>query len=293
MAKQNLKVVPGTEPVPVENDGKLIISIGKSRFETKWKNTTMLWSKLLERLKHSIETPETHAEYMRMGKEKQDSIKDIGGFVGGHLKEGRRRNGYVEARQILTLDLDYPPEGFWNKLMGLVDSFDLDSGFAVYSTHKHTDKNPRYRLIIPLDRPADPDEYEAVGRKTAEKIGIDYFDDTTFQPTRLMYWPSHSTDIEPFFEYYDGAFMSVDSVLAEYPDWTDTSYWPMSSRVDEIRRRETKKAGDPLEKPGVIGAFNQTYTISAVIDAFLSDIYTPTAKEDRYTYAAGSTAAGL
>ena len=293
MAKTNLKVVSGAKPVPVENDGKLIISIGKSRYETKWKNTTMLWSKLLERIGHSLETGETHAEYMRMSKDRQDRIKDIGGFVGGHLKEGHRRNGYVEARQILTLDLDFPPEGFWGKLVEMADNFDLDCAFAVYSTHKHTDKNPRYRLIIPLDRTVSPDEYEAIARKVAEKVGIDYFDDTTFQPTRLMYWPSHSSDVDPFFDYHDEVFLSADGILGEYPDWTDTSYWPMSSRVDEIRQREAKRAGNPLEKPGIIGAFNQTYTISAAIGAFLSDVYTPTAQEDRYTYAAGSTAAGL
>lgn len=289
----NLKVMPGTDPVPVENDGKLIISTGKSRFETKWRNTSVLWSKLLKKLGHSIETPETSAEYSRMGKEKQDRIKDIGGFVGGHLKGGRRRNGYVEARQILTLDVDFPPKDLWGELTKLIDSFDLNCAFAVYSTHKHTENKPRLRIIIPLDRTVTPDEYEAIARKIAEKIGIDYFDDSTFQPTRLMYWPSHSIDVKPFFNYYDAPFLEADSVLNEYPDWTDTSYWPMSSRVADIRRKAAEKAGDPLSKPGLIGAFNQAYDIHEAIAEFLPDVYTQTAKEDRYTYSAGSTAAGL
>ena len=41
---------------------------------------------------------------MKLSKDQQDRIKDIGGFVGGRLREGKRRNGYVDARQILTLD---------------------------------------------------------------------------------------------------------------------------------------------------------------------------------------------
>lgn len=274
----------------VRHSGDLLISTGRSRFEKEWKNKKMSWAALLNRLARSLETPETHAEYMKMGKEQQDKIKDIGGFVGGHLKDGRRKTGYVTARQLLTLDLDFPPAEFWDSLM---NNLELDSALAVYSTHKHTPAKPRYRLIMPLDREVTPDEYEAIARKIAEKIGIDYFDDSTFQPTRLMYWPSHSVDVEPFFRYYDAPFLVANTVLDEYPDWTDTSYWPESSRMAGIRKKQADKQGDPTAKKGIVGAFCRTYTVTAAIAKFLPDIYTETAKPDRYTYAAGSTAAGL
>lgn len=287
--KTRLKLVE-PEALPLEYDGSLLIATGKSRFETAWKNKKMNWSALLAKLSNSLQTQESHAEYMKMSKEDQDRIKDIGGFVGGHLKEGRRKTGYVAARQILTLDLDFPPENFWE---GLMDNFALTSAMAVYSTHKHTEAKPRYRLIIPLDRDVTPDEYEAIARKVADKIGIDYFDDTTFQPNRLMYWPSHSADVAPFFEYYDAPFLSANSILAEYPDWTDTSYWPESSRMVGIRKKQADKQGDPTQKRGTVGAFCRTYTITQAIAKFLPDVYTPTSKDDRYTYAAGSTAAGL
>lgn len=274
----------------VKHNGDLLISTGRSRYETAWKNKTMSWAALLNRLSRSTETPETHAEYMKMGKEQQDKIKDIGGFVGGHLKDGRRKTGYVVARQLLTLDLDFPPAEFWDDI---VNNLEIDSALAVYSTHKHTKAKPRYRLIMPLDREVTPDEYEAIARKIAEKIGIDYFDDSTFQPTRLMYWPSHSVDVEPFFQFYDAPFLAADAVLGEYPDWTDTSYWPESSRMAGIRKKQADKQGDPLAKKGIVGAFCRTYSITEAIAKFLPDVYTQTAKEDRYTYAAGSTAAGL
>lgn len=274
----------------VKHNGDLLISTGRSRFETSWKNKTMSWAALLNKLSRSMETTETHAEYMKMSKEQQDKIKDIGGFVGGHLRDGRRKTGYVTARQLLTLDLDFPPAEFWDNI---IDNLEIDNALAVYSTHKHTKAKPRYRLIMPLDREVTPDEYEAIARKIAEKIGIDYFDDSTFQPTRLMYWPSHSVDVEPFFQYYDAPFLAADSILAEYPDWTDTSYWPESSRMAGIRKKQADKQGDPLAKKGVVGIFCRTYSITEAIAKFLPDVYTQTAKEDRYTYAAGSTAAGL
>nr|DAE46713.1 MAG TPA: virulence associated protein E [Caudoviricetes sp.] len=274
----------------VRHNGDLLISLGKSRYETAWKNKTMSWAVLLNKLARSQQTAETHAEYMKMSKEQQDRIKDIGGFVGGHLKDGRRKTGYVTGRQLLTLDLDFPPVEFWDNI---IDNLEIDNALAVYSTHKHTKAKPRYRLIMPLDREVTPDEYEAIARKIAEKIGIDYFDDSTFQPTRLMYWPSHSVDVEPFFQYYDAPFLAADSILAEYPDWTDTSYWPESSRMAGIRKKQADKQGDPLAKKGIVGFFCRTYSITEAIAKFLPDVYTQTAKEDRYTYAAGSTAAGL
>lgn len=274
----------------IENNGELLISTGRSRFETTWKNKKIVWSALLAKISKSLETPETHSEYMKMTKDQQDRIKDIGGFVGGHLREGHRKTGYVVARQIITLDLDFPPADFWD---GLMNNLDLNYAMAVYSTHKHTPTSPRYRLIMPLDRDVTPDEYEAIARKIAEKIGIDYFDDSTFQPTRLMYWPSHSTDVEAYFKYYDAPFLKADAVLSEYPDWTDTSYWPESSRMTGIRKKQADKQGDPTAKKGLVGAFCRTYDIHQAIAKFLPDVYTPTAKEDRYTYAAGSTAAGL
>lgn len=276
--------------IRIKHNGELLISTGKSRFETAWKNKTILWSSLLSKLSKSVETPETHAEYMKMSKEQQDRIKDIGGFVGGHLEGGRRKTGSVLARQILTLDLDFPPADFWDALM---NNLEINSALAVYSTHKHSKGTPRYRLIMPLDREVTPDEYEAIARKIAEKVGIDLFDDSTFQPTRLMYWPSNSTGVTPFFNYYDAPFLSADAVLAEYPDWTDTSFWPESSRMTGIRKRQADKQGDPLEKKGIVGAFCRTYTVPEAIAKFLPDIYTQTAKPDRYTFAAGSTAAGL
>lgn len=272
----------------IKHDGSLQVATGKSRMEKDWKNKTFTWSQLLAKLKDPTRTQETYAEYMKMPKAEQDRIKDVGGFIGGRLKGGRRKADCVEARQIVALDADFAPPG-------LVDDLFLyiDGGYAVYSTHKHCPEKPRLRILIPLDREVTPDEYEAISRKLAETIGIDYFDDTTYQASRLMYWASISADGQYVFDYDDSAWISADDVLAQYPDWTDTSYWPESRRAAEGRKRTAKKQGDPCEKKGLIGAFCRTYTIDEAIREFLTDVYIPCAIPGRYTYAEGSTAAGL
>jgi len=269
-------------------NGELPLAVGRSRTAKEWKNRKMSWGQLLKKLREPVRTSESYAEYVKLSKAEQDNIKDVGGFVGGILKGGRRKAEAVESRQLLTLDMDFAPEG-------LADSLDLflSCAYAVYSTHKHQPKKPRLRLLIPLDRMVGVDEYEAISRKVADQIGIDYFDDTTYQPSRLMYWPSVSADGEYLFDFSDAPWLCADEVLAEYPDWTDTSFWPESSRAGEHRRKSAGKQGDPTEKDGLIGAFCRTYDVEGAIEAFLPDVYIKCELPGRYTYAAGSTAAGL
>lgn len=269
------------------SDLKLSIATGKSRHESRWKNIDLSWPELVDKLSCTTRTFENVNDYASMKKDKQDTIKDVGGFVGGELKDGKRKNGFVASRSLVTLDIDYGSPDLW-------DDIEVFTEYAMicYSTHKHTPSKPRLRLIIPLDRKVGPEEYEAVARKLAAEIGMDYFDDTTYQPSRLMFWPSTPKDGEFFFKFLDQPILNVDKVLNAYPDWRDTSYWPESTRMSTIRKKSADKQGDPLAKDGLIGAFCRTYTIQDAISKFIPDEYTECGN-GRYTYAKGSTAGGL
>lgn len=268
-------------------DGTVTIATGRSRKETQWKNRELLWSDLAKRLSETTRTSETFEEYRKSPKSVQDNIKDVGGFVGGTLSGGRRRADAVAWRQILTLDADYVKGDFWASVEMM-----FDNACLIYSTHSHSPKNPRIRLVIPLARPITADEYQAVSRRVAADLGIDFFDDTTYEAHRLMYWPSTSKDAEFIFEIQDAEWLDPDAVLARYEDWTDPSYWPESSRVQQSRERLADRQGDPWEKHGMVGAFCRTYSIDDAIKTFLSDIYEP-AQDGRYTYKPGSTSGGL
>lgn len=269
-------------------DGTLDIATANTRKAASWKNKEILWSTLVEKLVNTTYTHETHAEYMAAKKLRQDEIKDVGGFVGGHLTGGRRKASSVLHRQLITLDLDFAIPGFWT-------DFELmyNNAAVVYSTHKHTVDNPRLRLIMPVDRPVRPDEYEAISRRIAGVLGIEMFDTSTFQPERLMYWPSTSKDAVFEKHLQDGPWLCADEILATYIDWTDSSGWPVSVKVSALVQRAMTKQGDPLEKTGVVGAFCRTYNIHEAIEAFLQDEYEACDIENRYTYKRGSTAAGL
>lgn len=272
----------------IMHDGKLTIATGSSRKETKWTNREMSWSELMTRLKQPTYTGETVEEYRKMTKAKQDDIKDIGGFVGGKLKDGIRKNGSVEHRSVLTLDMDFAQPDVW-------DTITLLGGCAccIYSTHKHTPEASRLRLVAPLSRTVSEEEYTALAHKFAAGIDIEQFDDTTFESSRLMYWGSTSSDGEHVFESQDGPWLNPDEVLAKYEDWTDASSWQVSSRVGQLHKKMANKQGDPLEKKGVVGAFCRAYSIPEAIEIFLSEIYAPCEVGDRYTFLGGSTSGGL
>lgn len=267
---------------------KIAVSTGNSRMEKKWNLKEMEISEFRDRISQTIRTSETMEQYRKMSKAQQDDVKDVGGYVLGRLKGGRRKKDCVLSRSALTLDMDYAHAD-------VADQIEMFQTFGcfIYSTHKHTKEKPRLRLIIPLVREVTPDEYMAVSRKVAEEIGMELFDDTTYEPSRLMYWPSTSADGEFFFHEITGEPLDPDEVLAKYKDWKDVSTWPVSNRQHSIVQKDIKKQEDPLQKRGVLGAFNRTFTITQAIDTFISDVYQPSSMPGRYDYVPADSSAGV
>ena len=83
----------------------LKIALGNSRQAKTWSNKTMSYEEICDRLKTPIRTSETAEEYPKLPKGQRDEIKDKGGFVGGHLRENRRKAA-PDCRSLWTPDLD-------------------------------------------------------------------------------------------------------------------------------------------------------------------------------------------
>jgi len=266
---------------------KINIAIAHSAGSRSWKNKTITWEKLAEKLCTDYKTNETFTQYKAASKAERGKIKDNGGFVGGYLRGGRRKRENVLHRQVLTLDLDYAPLDFW-------EDYTLIFGneAVLHSTHSHSEENPRFRLVIPLSREVTPDEYTAIARQVAGYLDIEYFDDTTFETHRLMFWPSTSKDVELYWKRQKGDWLDADEILDSYVDWTDSTAWPMSERVNKRFENLAGKQQDPETKRGVLGAFCRAYSIQEVIEAYLSEVYIE-GVDGRYTFAQGSTSSGL
>ena len=271
-------------------DRPIIISAGKSRKDINWQRQTLTVSELYDRLKTPARGVEALSEYTKMKKAQQDDLKDVGGFVAGALAGGRRKANAVTGRDVITLDFDNVPGWQTDAVLATLDG--LKCNYCVYSTRKHAPNAPRLRVLIPTDRTMTPDEYEPCARRMADYIGISMADPTTFEVSRLMYWPSCCSDSEFVFRTADEPFASVDSLLASYKDWHDISEWPQVPGSFSYQKLAVKQ-GDPEAKPGIVGAFCRTYDIYRAIDELLPGIYEAVDNEkDRYTYLGGSTTGG-
>lgn len=268
------------------------IAVADSRKSGRWSNEIWDWQTFTERCAETRRTDETLSDYLNMTKDRQSDIKDVGGFVGGHLtdeKAGRTKSN-IARRSCLTLDIDHAPADLWERFKKAY------TGAAVcYSTHKHTPESPRLRIVIPFDRDTTPEEYQAVSRMFCKDAGLlEYADRTTHDINRLFFWASTSADAEFFTRKQEGGQLNIDEVLSRYTDWRDRSQWPTSTAEADEVRATTNKAQDPTEKPGIIGAFCRTYTIPEAIEKFLPDVYEPcdTVGGNRYTYRKGTTSGG-
>lgn len=266
----------------------LPIAYGNSCYAKTWANKTTTWEDLCERLKTTIRTTESMEEYPKLKKDDRDRAKDKGGFVGGNLKGNRRKRETVACRSMLTMDADHAEIGF-------IDKFTAECQYAscLYTTHGHTPEQPRCRIIVPLTRDITPDEYVALARYFAADWGIDRFDECSYKPSQLMYWPTTLANGEYISKTTDGEWLDPDTILSAHPNWKDCSLLPTSSRESSVREASGKKQEDPLTKPGVVGAFCRAYGITAVIETYLADVYEPSAMEGRYDYIPADSSAGV
>lgn len=271
-------------------DKQIIISTAGSRKATLWAPQEIYISELYEKFKTPVRSPETLNEYKALPKSKQDDLKDVGGFVGGALANNRRKTDNVTGRDIITLDLDNIPVGGTQDTLKRIEA--LGCSYAVYSTRKHEEAKPRLRVIIPTDRTITVDEYEPVARKLGQIVGIELCDPTTFEASRLMYWPSCCSDSQYVFHFGDRPFLSANGILTMYADWHDINEWPQAPGEQQKQAKLASKQGDPTEKQGIVGAFCKTYDIYQAMDTFIPDAYEPSDVPDRYTFTGGSTVGG-
>jgi len=267
---------------------KITIALGANEKATNWTNKTYTWQELLEQFKDVRRTSETMKQYDGMKKTEKTKAKSGRAFIGGITKDGNRKKESITKRTLITLDIDHGTA----YTLADIELALLDVAYFVYSTHSHRETKPRYRLIVPTNRAMTPDEYLATARKLASSIDMEYFDKTSFEVSRLFYFPSCSSDADPVLEENPGEPLKVDDILAEHDDWRAMSEWERPPSEDRGINQQVGKMEDPRNKEGVIGAFCRAYTITEAIEKFIPDVYERTNDPNRLTLIEGSSHGG-
>ncbi len=101
------------------------------------------------------------------------------------------------------------------------------------------------------------------------------FDECSYRPHQLMYWPTTPSNGEFIFKEVDKEWLNPDLFLAAYPNWRDCTLLPTSSRESSVYKPTNRKQENPPEKKGLIGAFCRAYGIEEAIEKFIPDVYEP------------------
>lgn len=269
-----------------------VLSVAGSRDAKYWARKVYSAEEFIEILENPTITPEPFSEYIKLPRADQDALKDVGGFIGATLKNGRRKKNDVLARTALTLDFDHVPadmtfEDIERRAAG------IGAEVIIYPTRKSQPHKLRFRAVVPLSRPVTVEEYEPIARRISAVIGIDMADPTTYDANRLFYWPSLSADMAAHYHvgHIDGPALNGDAVLREYDDWRNVAEWPVGEG-EHTRIVRGIKQQDPLTKSGVVGAFCKAFTVTAAVLEYIPEIYSDEGYPGRLTYTGGSTANG-
>jgi hypothetical protein len=209
-----------------------------------------------------------------------------GWFIPGTFEPVYRDSDNFVSRDAITLDFDKVTLDTWGDVQFALGHI----AFAMYTTFTHDDLAPRFRVVIPLSRPTGYDEFQAVVRKIAEKVGIEWVARESFVPAQMTYSPTRRQDAPFRSQVNDAAWLQVDEVLNEYADWTNVKSWPRRSDGDAVHS-VSEGVTPPDEKPGVVGDFCRAYRVADVIAKFNLP-YTPAGTEGRWTYTDGSRPEG-
>lgn len=122
-------------------------------------------------------------------------------FVGGVIN-GKRQDGNVVERTMLTLDIEAPKGSKGvppppTEVHDTLDTLGLEGW--VYATASHTKASPRYRVVLPLKKPIDPGGLEAATQEAASALGLrDWCQPESWVASQPMFLPAKVGRAAPY-----------------------------------------------------------------------------------------------
>ncbi len=228
-------------------------------------------------------TNETEKEYSYMNATQRTEIKDVGGFVGGTFKDNERKSSQLISRSVICLDVDKISDlDIIEKAKQTYKSYT----HFIYTTHSNNKDLASFRIVFELSEDVSSEDYTQIAKKLASMLGLSYFDVTTFQPSRLMFYPSCSSD-----SLYSYSYNKANSLIPG--EFLQVGTNNQHTTETALKQPKNKANNEDKKNIAIINRFNRYYTITDAIETFLSDVYEPGTTPKRYSLVGGSVADGL
>lgn len=266
------------------------------------RNPEVTFAQCCAELAQPVVTGPPMAEFAALPRHKRSAIKNRSGcYLLGQLRRAggqyhRCADGVISRG---ALAIDYEPAGDVITALLTVAAHLPDTAYAIHPTHSHRPDQTRLRLIVPLSRPAMPDEWVFLTHYLVRLLGTDDVDGCSDRIAQLMYWPSCAPDaVEQYHQatvtHPNRAPFAVDALLEECPDWRD--FICITANRGATRDATTGRSAalrDPRHKPGIIGRFCRAYSCRDILRDYLADIWEPVPEwPGRYTRSESSGVAG-
>ncbi|PZP83383.1 MAG: hypothetical protein DI582_11080, partial [Azospirillum brasilense] len=292
----------------IHDDHLLRFSLSKRSSMVGAKLIRWPWSKLIERFAQPFVDNISEKEYRALDKIDQTKRKAIKGWIAGcpFINNYRiRRNAGNFSLILLDFD-DLTPE--------LATYLFYEDGSApahqyewvAYTTRSHSPEHPRWRVIIPLEKPILPKLYPAVASIFAAQFAntasvklaaiMDAVDPASFVVGQMMFRPTVSKGQEFKSLHNPGKLLNAAKLLEAFNgDYEDFSKLPRSQKRIAQYISSQSTAVDPTKKEGFIGIFCRIYTVHDVIEQWLQDTWSAEGEyggQTSYLYAGSSHAPG-
>jgi len=272
----------------------------KDKGKVKNKNTT--WLRFIDLFREPYRTDETFAQYLQLSLPEKLKKKNANGyFFAAHCKNGSRRKDAIQPRRILTIDLDENVRPVLRRIKkGEAEICRYE--WVAHTTRSSSKQEPRFRFIIPLSRAILPEEHEPLSRIVSKMIDptMKAIDPVSHRVAQMMFMPTAARDQHYLFKHHEGEILDPDEVIeaweAEHGEGAlfDYDTLPRNPLKEHSLRDRMQKAGWPLDKPGIVGAWCRfTGDIHTTIADYLTDYYEPTEDPNRYQAIGGSGLAGV
>lgn len=165
------------------------------------------------------------------------------GYIPGDIVDGKLKQETLRSRCMITLHASDLNE---DAMKAAAEAIGHRGVF--YRASDYPEGDGGVWIVVPLSRYVTAEEYEAIARMVAARIGMECFEAGTFSPLMVAAMPLLSDDGTPVCADIPGEVLDPAEVLAMYDDWRDRSVWPLVEEENGLPEEDGDDWFDRLQE---------------------------------------------